>query len=95
MQTKCINRLGVNADFPRVYPGAVVVTTKDGGEFVHAEPVNRGAAERALSEAEIIEKYDANAGQTVSPSKAEDVKTAILSVEERDVRTLAQTLAAD
>jgi hypothetical protein len=84
-----------SADFPRVYPGAVVVTTRDGGEYVHAEPVNRGAAERALTDAEIVEKYDANATLAVSPARAEAVKAAVLGLDETDGPTLARTLAAD
>ena len=47
------------ADFPRVYPGSVVISTRDGREYVHHERVNRGASERALTEAEIVDKLPA------------------------------------
>lgn len=82
-----------DADFPRVYPGAVVVSTKDGREFVHTEKVNRGAAERALTEAEIVEKYEANARVAVDAARAEAVKQAVLGMAESDGRTLAAVLA--
>ena len=83
-----------NADFPRVYPGALVVTTKDGREFIHTESVNRGAAERALTEAEIVEKYHANASRAVSQAKADAVKQAVLSLETTSTRALAVELSS-
>lgn len=82
-----------NADFPRVYPGAVIATTKDGREFIHAEPVNRGAADRALTEAEIVEKYDDNAAMGVSAEKAEAVKDAVLKLDEGSAEALLGVLA--
>jgi len=82
-----------NADFPRVFPGAVVVRTKDGREIVHAEPVNRGAADRALTDAEIVEKYDANAAIAVDKDRAEAVKAAVLGLEDLDGPALAKALA--
>ena len=80
-------------DFPRVYPGALVVTTKDGREFIHTEAVNRGAADRALTDAEIVQKYDQNAAMAVPAEKAEAVKRAVLAVDESDVKTLVAELA--
>lgn len=82
-----------NADFPRVYPGAIVVETTDGREFIHAEPVNRGAADRALTGDEIVEKYEANALLAVSPERAAAVKAAVLGLDDRDAPSLAAILA--
>jgi len=82
-----------DADFPRVYPGAVVVSTKDGGEFVHTERVNRGAAERALTEAEIVEKYDANARLSADAARVSAVKDAVLGLDALDGRTFAAALS--
>lgn len=82
-----------NADFPRVYPGAIVVTDTAGREYVHVEAVNRGAADRALSDAEIVEKYDANAAVAVSTERAEAVKAAVLGLEEMDAAAFARALA--
>ena len=39
--------------YPDYYSGGIIITTKDGIEHVHHERINRGASERALSEAEI------------------------------------------
>ena len=82
-----------DADFPRVYPGAVVVSTKDGGEFVHTERVNRGAAERALTDAEIVEKYEANARLAADAERVQAVKAAVLAMDDSDGRALMAALA--
>jgi len=85
--------IDTHADFPRVYPGAIVVTTHDGREFVHAEPVNRGAADRALSDAEIAEKYEANASIAVDAARAAEIKAAVLAIEDFDGPGFSKVLA--
>lgn len=82
-----------DADFPRVFPGAVVVTTRNGGEFVHTERVNRGAADRALSDAEIVEKYESNARLGAGADKARQVCGATLGMDALDGKTFAAALA--
>jgi len=47
--------------FPKAYSGAVKIRTRDGRELSHFEPVNRGAADRPLTNTEIIAKYRENA----------------------------------
>ena len=82
------------SDFPRVYPGALVVTTKDNREYIHRERVNRGAAERALSESEIVEKFLANATRVVNPGRAETIRDAVLELDTMSGPDLAEILAA-
>lgn len=82
-----------DADFPRVYPGAVVASTRDGREYVHVEPVNRGAADRALTDAEIVEKFEANAGLAVDADRAAAVRKATLELDASDGKTFASLLA--
>ena len=43
--------------YPDYYPAGIIITTKDGIEHVHHERINRGASERALSEAEISSEF--------------------------------------
>ena len=54
-------KVGYRADpdsrFPRTYSGEVVVRLADGRELRHREAVNRGAAERPLSNAEVEAKF--------------------------------------
>ncbi len=47
--------------FPAAYSGRLTITLDDGTTLTHDEPVNRGAADRPLTNAEIVEKYRQNA----------------------------------
>ena len=73
----------------------MVVSTKDGGEFVHHERINRGAGERALSGDEIVAKFTDNALMAASAEKAEAVKELVLGLDGSDAKSLAEGLAAD
>ena len=83
------------SEFPRYFSGGMVVTTKDGGEFVHHERINRGAGERALSAEEIVAKFTDNALMAASADKAEAVKEMVLGLDALDATRLAEGLAAD
>lgn len=79
--------------FPRAYSGEVVVTTRDGRELRRREQINRGAAERPLSNADIVAKFLDTAGMAVSRERAERVCDALLRLERcPDVRSLAGIL---
>lgn len=80
-----------NSGFPHAYSGEVIVRLKDGRELRHREQVNRGAADRPLSNAEIVAKFLENAELSVSPSRAVEMRDAILSL---DGVASARTLAA-
>lgn len=67
--------------FPKYYSGEVIVRTKDGGEYLHREQINRGAAERPLSNADIEAKFMENAGIALSPKQAVRVRDAVLGLE--------------
>lgn len=79
--------------FPKYFSGGVVVTMKDGREFVHMEKINRGAGERALSEADISEKFFDNATLVISKPEAERIRDAVLDMDRRSARDLARTLS--
>jgi 2-methylcitrate dehydratase PrpD len=68
--------------FPAAYSGAVTITRKDGSTHRHDEPVNRGAADRPLSNAEIVEKYRANAGLWAGPDKVAAMESGLLALDE-------------
>ena len=54
--------------FPRHYTGEVQIALKDGRTLVHREAMNRGCADRPLSNAEIADKFAGNARlQPVGP----------------------------
>ncbi len=71
----------------------MVVTTKDGGEFVHHERINRGAGERALTSEEIVAKFMDNALMAASQEKAEHVRTSVLRLDESDASSIAKSLS--
>ncbi|MDZ4801880.1 MAG: MmgE/PrpD family protein [Bryobacteraceae bacterium] len=79
--------------YPRYFSGGVVITTEDGRELRHMEPVNRGAEDRALTSDEITAKFMDNACMVVSKQRATDIRTAVLETEKHTARALLRTLA--
>lgn len=67
--------------FPNAYSGEVVVTMKDGREIGHREQVNRGAADRPLSNEEILIKWRDNARMLVNGDKVERLQAAMLDLD--------------
>jgi 2-methylcitrate dehydratase PrpD len=49
------------AGFPKHYSGEVIIELDDGATLRHREQINRGAAERPISNTKIVAKYRANA----------------------------------
>jgi 2-methylcitrate dehydratase PrpD len=82
------------SEFPRYFSGGMVVTTKDGGEFVHHERINRGAGERALSGEEIVAKFTDNALMAASREKVDAVRELVLRLDEIDAKELIEPLSA-
>ena len=80
--------------YPEFFSGGVVIHTRDGRTLRHHEPVNRGAGNRALTGAEIEQKYFDNAQLAVNRSKAEAVRDAVLDVENRSAAQFARLLSA-
>jgi 2-methylcitrate dehydratase PrpD len=69
--------------FPRHYTGELVITTREGRTLRHREAINRGNGERPLSEAAIVEKFCSNATRAVSPQRAGQIETLLLTLEEQ------------
>ena len=82
------------SEFPRYFSGGMVVTTKDGGEFVHHERINRGAGERAMSGDEIGAKFTDNALLAASPEKVDAVRESVLGLDGVGAKDLAESLTA-
>jgi 2-methylcitrate dehydratase PrpD len=79
--------------FPRHYTGEVVVERSDGTRVAHREAINRGCADRPVSNDDIVTKFYANAQRSVSRSAAEQIAQSVLQLDERPARALADTLA--
>lgn len=88
---------GVDPDspFPKYYSGEVIVTTVDGRELRQREEVNRGAAERPITNAEVEAKFMQNVTLAVSPARAAEIRDLVLSLDRlADTAELAEGLAA-
>ena len=82
-----------NSTFPRHYGGEVVVRTRDGRELRQREAVNRGSADRPLSNADIVDKFMSNAAYGASSQEGLQVSKAILGMDEgAPARALADVL---
>jgi len=68
--------------FPAAYSGAVAITLIDGAAHRHDEPVNRGAADRPLSNAEITAKYRDNAALWTGPAKVAAMEASLLTLDQ-------------
>ncbi len=78
----CVSyRADPDSAFPKAYSGELIVTLKDGTELRHREHINRGADERPLTNAEIVEKYDANAAVAGPTDQADAVRDMLLSLD--------------
>jgi 2-methylcitrate dehydratase PrpD len=71
----------LDATFPRHYSGEVRVTLRDGRVLRHREAVNRGHAERPLDNAEVREKFMANATLHFPVAHAEAVCARVLDAD--------------
>lgn len=83
-----MDRIGYAVDpgstFPRHYTGEIRVTLDDGSRLVHRESVNRGHAERPLSNADVREKFFDNAALHFSPAQAQSICDRILALDRLD-----------
>jgi len=88
--------IDTQSTFPRHYTGEVRVTLDDGSTLAHREPVNRGHAERPLSNDEVREKFFENATLHFSLAHAQSVCEHVLALDRlADAGTLETLLAQD
>ena len=87
-------RLDPDTGFPKYYSGEVIVELDDGTELRHREHINRGAADRPITETEIIAKFLDNAALAIPRARAESLCEMVLGLDAcADVSTLAEALA--
>lgn len=79
--------------FPTYFSGGVRVKLKDGRILDRHVRVNPGAGERALDRAGVEEKFFASASLVISQTRAEEVRDAVLALEDIGVRHLTGALA--
>ncbi|HEY1747061.1 MAG TPA: MmgE/PrpD family protein [Xanthobacteraceae bacterium] len=79
--------------FPKHYTGEVIVTLNDGRQMRHREGVNRGCADRPLSNSEIEAKYFDNACRLLTREIAENVRNTVVGIDRGSAPALADVLA--
>lgn len=76
------SRVGYAADpksgYPRHYSGEVIVRLTDGTELSERCQVNSGAPEMPVCDADIVRKFEGNAGVALGPDEVERLKQLIL-----------------
>jgi 2-methylcitrate dehydratase PrpD len=78
--------------FPRHYTGEVILETEDGRILQHREAINRGCADRPLSNDDVVAKFFDNADRAIARNNAERIRDAVLDFDRRSARSLADTL---
>ena len=86
-------RIDPASGFPKYYSGEVMVELDDGTSFTHREHINRGAADRPITEAEITTKFFDNACMALPRERAQRICEAVLELDRcGDVAQLAELL---
>jgi 2-methylcitrate dehydratase PrpD len=70
--------------FPAAYSGEVIIRLADGAEMRHREHINRGAADRPLSNDEILAKFRDNAAMLVNEETIDRQQDALLFLDETE-----------
>ncbi len=78
-------RIDPDSDFPQHFPGEVIVRLADGRELRHREAINRGAADRPISNPEVEAKFLANCD-------SEKIRRAVLELDSRSARDLEEAV---
>ncbi|WP_342643745.1 MmgE/PrpD family protein [Rhodoligotrophos ferricapiens] len=91
---KVAYRIDPGSAFPKAYSGEVRISFNNGERMAAREQINRGAPDRPLSDADIIEKFRANAAMSVRPSTATRIEDAVLALDATDdLAGFARTIA--
>ncbi len=85
-------RVDPDSDFPKHYSGEIVVRLKDGRELRHRESINRGSADRPLTNAEVEAKFLQNAAYCVAPARAKNILDAVLALDDHPALALEEVL---
>lgn len=81
-------------NFPAYFPGSVTIRTRDSKQVRYEEPINRGAAERPLSEDDIRSKFFDNTAR--EPQAAQGLWDLIMELDEATtLEPLARALTGD
>ena len=92
---RVIYRDDPESDYPRRFPGWLRIHLRDGRVLEQREPINRGSAERPLTEDEVGDKFRRNASRALPADQVEAVIDAVACVDAAgDLSALAKSLAS-
>jgi 2-methylcitrate dehydratase PrpD len=80
MAQRVVYRDDPQSDFPAHFPGWVRIHLRGGQVVEHREPINRGSAEKPLSEADVGAKFLRNANRAVSKAGADEIIEAVAAL---------------
>jgi 2-methylcitrate dehydratase PrpD len=83
-----------DANYPKYFPGEVVLHFTDGRQVMHKEPINRGAPGRPIAHADIVTKFMDNAALAWSTTASTQLRDRVLSLSQHRARDLALDLSA-
>jgi 2-methylcitrate dehydratase PrpD len=84
------------ADYPHTFPGRLRMTLRNGRVFERDEPLNRGSAERPLSDQEVSAKFRRNAEAALPGEQVDALRAAVQGIDTApSVRELAARLRSD
>ena len=83
-----------DANYPKYFPGEVVLHFTDGRQVAHKEPINRGAPGRPIAHVDIVAKFMDNATLAWSATAANQLRDRVLNLTHQRARDLALDLGA-
>jgi len=85
-----------DANYPHTFPGRLRLTLRDGRVLERDEPLNRGSAERPLSDDDVAAKFRRNAARALPQPQVDALLTAVQGVDAApSVRELAARCRVD
>jgi len=82
-----------DANYPKYFPGEVVLHFKDGRQVTHKEPINRGAPGRPIAHADIVSKFMDNAALAWPATASTQLRDRVLNLALHRARELALDLS--
>src|SRR5262245_54574841 len=82
-----------DANYPHTFPGRMRMALRDGRVLERDEPLNRGSAERPLSDDEVGAKFRCNAARALPAEQVEALAAAVHAIDAApNLRQLAAAL---
>ena len=69
-------------DYPRHFGGWIRIHLRDGRSLEHHEPINRGHADKPLSDDDVRDKFRRNAMRVLSAAQAEQAVRAVAELDD-------------